>query len=73
MSDLDLKLQKIIEGKIQYKSDNLGLNLLISRLQRKYTAKNTPDELNVCVQEMNTFLEKYKAITAKDITAIEKL
>jgi len=34
---LDLKFEKLIKGQAEYKSANLGLNLLISRLQRKYS------------------------------------
>lgn len=66
-------LEKIIQGKLQYKSDLLGNNLLISRLQRKYAAESTPLVLQECVKEFNAFFEKYKSVSKKDIDAIQRL
>lgn len=66
-------LEKIVQGKLQYKSDLLGNNLLISRLQRKYAADRTPQVLQECVREFNAFFEKYKQVSQKDIDAIQKL
>jgi len=71
--ELDLKLEQLIKGQVQYKSANLGLNLLISRLQRRYTAKQTPEEMKSCLQEMKAFVEKYSLLLAKDIEAIKGL
>ena len=50
----------------------LGLNLLITRLQKQYSTNQTPDELNKCMQEM-AFFEKFNAILGKDIEALRKL
>lgn len=71
--NLDLKFEQLIKGELKYKSANLALNLLISRLQRKYAAKETPEELNSCLQEMKAFIEKYSTIMAQEIESIKKL
>ena len=71
--NLDLAFEKLIKGQAEYKSANLALNLLISRLQRRYGANKTPTELKSCLQEMKAFFEKYSSIMAKDIEEIKKL
>ncbi len=71
--DLTLKLEKLIKGQAKYQSDNLGLNLLISRVQRKYAASRKPSELISCLEEIKAFLKKYSSITANDVEALKKL
>lgn len=71
--ELDLKFEKLIKGQAQYKSANLGCNLLISRLQRKYSDKSSQDILEGCIQEMNSFFTKYKNVTKNDAEQIAKL
>lgn len=71
--DLDIKFEKLIKGQAKYESANLGFNLLISRLQRKYTANQTPTELNSCVQEMKAYFEKYASVMAKDAEALKNI
>jgi hypothetical protein len=56
--ELDSQFKKLIKKQAKYESENLGFNLLISRLQRKYTANQTPTELNSCLQEIKVFFEK---------------
>lgn len=72
-ADLDSKFEKLINGQVIYKSANLGLNLLISRLQKKYAANQSPEELGNCKQEMKAFFEKYRIITVKDVEALKML
>jgi len=69
----NVNLEKIVQGKVQYKSDLLGNNLLISRLQKRYMAESTPVVLQECVNEFHAYFEKYKKVSAKDIEAIGKL
>ena len=69
--ELNLILEKLIKKQAKYESTNLGLNLLISRLQRKYSANQTPEELKNCLQEMKAFFEKYASIMEKDIEALK--
>ena len=49
--DLDLIFKKLIQKQITYQSDNLGLNLLISRLQLRYSNNRTEEELERCLQD----------------------
>jgi hypothetical protein len=71
--DMDLKLQKLIRKEAEYKSTNLGLNLLISRLQRRYSINPSQAELDDCLQEIKAFIEKYASIMKNDIEAIKNL
>lgn len=71
--DLNPKFKKLIMGEVEYKSANLGCNLLITRLKRKYENHQSTVELDNCLQEMNTFFEKYRSVMAKDIEAISIL
>lgn len=71
--NLDSKFEKLIKNQVEYKSTSLALNLLISRLQRKYSANPSPTQLNDCLQEMNSFFQKYASIMQKDIEALKKL
>ncbi len=72
-SNLESTFEKLIKGEVRYKSTNLSLNLLISRLQKKYRINSTPTELKNCLEEMNIFFKKYNSILAKDIEALKKL
>lgn len=67
------KLEKLVKGQAKYQSANLGLNLLISRVQRKYAANKTSSVLESCVMEMKTFINKYSSIMTKDVEALNKL
>lgn len=71
--ELDSKFEQLVKGKIAYKSGNLGCNLLITRLQKKYEVNQSPSELKNCLLEMNAFFEKYAAVMKKDIEAIKNL
>jgi len=70
---LNSKFEKLIRGQITYKSNNLGLNLLISRLQRKYTANQADEVLNNCLKEMDAFFEKYQSVLTKDVESLKNL
>lgn len=71
--DLESKFEKLIRGQVKYKSDSLSFNLLISRLQKKYGANQTAEELKSCLKEMNAFCEKYSAVVAKELEGLKKL
>ena len=70
---LNEKFEKLITGKASYQSANLGCNLLIVRLQKKYSSNPTPEELSGAVKEMNAFFEKYASILTKDIENLKNL
>jgi len=71
--ELDSKLKKLIKKQAKYESNVLSFNLLISRLQRKYSVNQSPEELNLCLQEMKVFIEKFTPILGKDIEALKRL
>lgn len=71
--ELNSKFEKLIKGQASYQSTNLGYNLLISRLQKKYQTNQTAAELSNCLQEMKAFFEKYRAIMTTDIEALKNL
>lgn len=70
---LDAQFEKLIKGQAKYTSANLGMNLLISRLQRKYAQNATMEELKNGVQELNAFFERYSSIMAKEVDAVKAL
>jgi len=71
--ELDLVFEKLIKKQAKYESNLLGLNLLISRLQRQYSANQTPEELERCIGEMKAFFDKFNAILKSDIEALRSL
>lgn len=71
--ELDIIFKKLITKQAEHRSANLGLNLLISRLQRVYSLNQTTEELDRCMQEMNAFFTKYNTIMQKDIEELKKL
>lgn len=71
--ELDSKFEKLIKKQVSYKSNILGLNLLIARVQNRYGANPSPEELEKCLQEMRAFFEKFKSILGKDIEALKNL
>jgi hypothetical protein len=70
---MDRNLERLIMGDLKYQSSNLGLNLLISRLQKKYAGNRNSEELGKCMVEMKAFFDKYKMIMANEATAIQNL
>ena len=70
---LKQKLEKLVEGKASFTSKNLGFNLLISRLQNKYSGNRTTAILSECVQEMDAFLVKYNSIMSGEIETLKKI
>lgn len=71
--ELDLVFEKLIKNEVSYKSENLGLNLLISRVQKKYLSKPTSQELESCLEELRVFFDKYQRIMVNDIETLRKL
>lgn len=61
---------KMIKGECNYKSANLGFNLLITRLCRKYQDSPTADMLKNCTEEARSFVEKYLNIMQKEFDKI---
>ena len=73
VTQLNPIFERLIKGEVKYQSANLGFNLLISRLQKKFSNLQTGDVLESCLAEMHAFCEKYQKIVAKDVELLKKL
>ncbi|MBQ7605919.1 MAG: hypothetical protein IJU59_05495 [Firmicutes bacterium] len=69
--DVSSKLQQILQGKLKYTSANLGLNMLISRLQRKVA--DDPGCMAACIKEIDDFAIKYPTVVSADFSKIAAL
>ena len=47
--------------------------MLLTRLKKNYANDSSLESLQKCTAEINTFLDKFKAIMSKDYAIIEKL
>ena len=70
-NDLNAQIQQIITGKKQCQFKLLGLSLLFNRMKSKYQLNPTEPELNQCVAEVHSFINKYEKILAEDISKIK--
>lgn len=71
--ELDLVFKKLIKREVSYQSESLGLNLLISRVQKRYFEHMTEEELEACLEDMRAFFTKYQRIMVKDIERLKEL
>ena len=65
------KFQEILKGNIKYTSGNLGLNMLISRLQRRVTTD--PKTMESCLKEVDEFAARFANVMGDDFDKIAKL
>ena len=56
---------------MKYTSGNLGLNMLISRLQRKVA--DDPGCMAACIKEIDDFAAKYPTVVSTDFDKIAAL
>jgi hypothetical protein len=56
-----------------HKFTQLGLSMMITRLKNIYAKDPSQEVLQKAMTELNTFLEKFKSILAKDYEIISKL
>lgn len=70
---LSQKLEKLVRGQAAFTSHNIGFNLLVSRLQKRYAEDSSSASLKGCVQEIDAFCEKYKSIMAQETEMLKKL
>ena len=70
---LQQKFEKLVAGHTSFSSHNLGFNLLVSRLQKKYASNQSPTEMKSCILEIDVFCTKYKSIMAAELETIKKL
>ncbi|MBP5200180.1 MAG: hypothetical protein J6Z82_05980 [Schwartzia sp.] len=69
--NVQAKLEEIIKGNIKFFSPNLALNMLISRLQRKWEAD--PDSMPSCIKEMDDFMTRYATVLSDEFDKIASL
>ena len=69
--NVQAKLEEVIKGNLKYTSANLGLNMLISRLQRKAAAD--PSNMAAYVKEVDDFAKKYSTVLNEDLPKIAAL
>lgn len=70
--EVENKMKDIIAGKIKYTSANLGMNMLISRLSKKYAATPTAATLAETIEEVKTFFGKYATLAQKEFDLIKQ-
>ena len=63
--------EKLLKGNQPFKQ--LGFSMLLTRLKARYAKDPTPPTLQACTAEINTFLDKFKAVMSADFTIIARL
>ena len=63
--------EKLMEGNHNF--SQLGFSMMITRLKTRYSKDPSPTMLNKSMEEINAFLEKFKAVMANDYAIVEKL
>ena len=63
--------EKLLSG--DYKFSQLGFSMLVTRLKMVYAQENTLEVLEDSMNEINTFLGKFKFIMVADYEIISKL
>ena len=64
------KIKAMINGNVTYTSQNLGFNLLMSRLTRKYKSDPNPLVMAACMGEVKEFFEKYSVLMQREYDAM---
>ena len=65
------QMEKMLNGRYVFKQ--WALSMLLTQIKNKYAIEPTPTNLELCTNELNTFLIKYKAILAQDIATITNI
>ncbi len=64
----DSKWKMLFSGEHNCKFDNLGFSMMVGRLSRRF--KKNPNELTACIEEANSFCNKYGAILGNDLAKV---
>ena len=62
--------EKLLTGKLAF--TQLGFSMLLARLKKLHSQDPSPTTLQKCSEEINTFLDKFKAIMGTDYGTIER-
>lgn len=65
----DSKWEELFRGKSIYKFENLGFSMMISRLSRQF--RKQPKSLSSCINEANSFCDKYNDILKNDLAKLK--
>ena len=65
------QMEKLLHG--QYTFKQWAFSMLLTQLKTKYAVEPTQANLELCTNEMNTFLDKYQAILAHDFSIIDNI
>ena len=69
--NVEAKLQQLLLGELKYTSGNLGLNMLIARLQKRVAEDS--DCMAACIEELDAFAAKYPTLVSVDFDNIAAL
>ena len=65
------QMEKLLHG--QYTFKQWAFSMLLTQLKNKYAVEPTQENLELCANEMNIFLDKYQAILAHDFSIIDNI
>ena len=71
MNVTSAQVKKILTGSQTY--TQLGFSMMITRLKGIYSKSPSPETLQKCTDEINTFLVKFASIMATDFAIVSKL
>ena len=65
------QMEKLLTGHYIFKQ--WAFSMLVTQLKNNYATEPTQSNLEHCTTEMNTFLDKYRAILAQDFAKIQNI
>ena len=65
------QMEKLLTGHYIFKQ--WAFSMLLTQLKNKYAVEPTQTNLELCANEMNTFLNKYQAILTHDFAVIKNI
>lgn len=66
-----VQMEKLLHG--QYIFKQWAFSMLLTQLKNKYAVEPTQETLERCTGELNSFLNKYKAILSREIAIISNI
>ncbi len=67
----DSKWELVFSGKRSCKFDNFGFSMMVGRLSRKF--RKSPNTLASCIEEANSFCDKYGPILESDLERLNNV
>jgi hypothetical protein len=66
------KWKDLVTGKLQLKTDNVGLQMFLKRSTTRFSTPRPPEELEQRVDELYNFFVKYEHLLGKELATISK-